>query len=272
MKSNKKKIALFAFGIILILTAIGFAVDEYFDRQEEQQKHQTYAQLIPLIGLEANDGFETKVDKVRSFLFEHTQFDMSPEFYALWGNHPVIAERIKAHAKGLNDNRAPLECSARSGVLESIYQTLGYKTRSVSVYKHAPNYPSHTFSEVQNPQTKEWHVQDTQNDLFWRMKDSKKRASIHDLIKHDKSAYTPCRTNQHCIEWNTENREGEKPELLEKYYDSASIIDHNNNSRPFLVNAKRFDLNTPVKIDEKESMTYCNYRRKNCRDEIIIFD
>ncbi len=269
---TKKKITLTALTVLIILTAIGFAVDEYFDHQEEQQKHQTYAQIIPLIGLEDTDTFETKADKVRSFLFEHTQFDMSPEFYELWGNHPAIADKIIAHAKGINDKRAPLECSSRSGILESIYQTLGYKTRSVSAYKHTAQYSSHTFSEVQNPQTKEWHVQDTQNDLFWRMKDSGKRASIHDLIKHDKSAYTPCRTNQLCIEWNTENREKETPEKLEGYYDSASIIDHNNNSRPFLVNAKRFDLNKPVEINGKSPMTYCDYRAKNCRDEIIIFD
>ena len=183
-----------------------------------------------------------------------------------------MSKKIIAHAKGQSDKRAPLECSARSGALESIYQTLGYNTRSVSAYKHKQNYPSHTFSEVQNPQTGEWHVQDVQRDQFWRMKESGKRASIHDLIKHDKSAYIPCRSNQECITWETLSRENETPAELEKYYDSASIIDRKNKRRPFLVNAQRFDLNAPVEIKGKGLMTYCEYRDKNCRDKIIVFD
>jgi len=257
---------------MLAFTAIGFGVDEYQDQQEEQQKHQAYAQIIPLIGLKENDSFETKADKVRSFLFEHTEYSSGPEFHAIWGDHPAIAERIIAHATRKNNKRAPLECSSRSGTLESIYQTLGYKTRSVSVYHYAPNYPSHTFTEVQNPETKEWHIQDTQNDLFWRMKDSGKRASAHDIIKYDKPDYEPCHTSQHCIDWDAENREKVKPSELEKYHDSASIIDRNNGSRPFIVDASRFDLNAPVKIDGKEPMTYCKYRAKNCRDKVMIFN
>ena len=268
----KNKTALIALLLLLIINAVGFAVDEYLDRHEDQQKHQAYAQIIPLIDLKKTDTFEAKADKVRAFLFEHTEYSSGPEFHAIWGNPQAITQRIIAHATGENDKRAPLECSSRSGILESIYQTLGYKTRSVSVYHYAPNYPSHTFTEVQNPKTKEWHIQDTQNDLFWRMKSTGKRASTHDIIKYDKPDYQPCRTSQLCIDWDLENREKVKPSELEKYHDSASIIDRNNGSRPFIVDASRFDLNSPVKINGKEPMTYCKYRAKNCRDEVIIFN
>lgn len=268
----KNKKTLFAIAAVLILTAVGFAIDEYLDYQENQQKHQAYAQIIPLIDLKESDDFETTVDKVRGFLFEHTVYSGGSDFHDIWGNHPAIAQRIIAHATGENDKRAPLECSSRSGALESIYQTLGYKIRSVSVYQHAPNYPSHTFTEVQNPKTKEWHVQDPQNDLFWRIKETGKRASTHDIIKYSKPDYQPCRTNQHCIDWDTQNREKVSPSNLEKYHDSASIIDRNDGSRPFIVDAARFDLNAPVEINGKEPMTYCVYREKNCRDEIIIYN
>lgn len=273
MKILKNKITLYGIALMIAFTVIGFAIDEYSSHQEEQKKHQAYAQIIPLIELKETDDFETTVDKVRSFLFEHTQFDMSPDFYELWGNHHAIAYRIIAHAKGENNKRAPLECSSRSGILESIIQTLGYKTRSISTYMYSDHYPSHTFSEVQNPETKKWHVQDVQHDQFWRMKNTGARASIHDLIKNYKSTYIPCRTKTHCITWDKLSRENETPHKLEAYYDSASIIDRNNNSRPFLVNAKRFDLNTPLKIKNKdEPMTYCEYRKKDCRDEIIIYN
>ena len=246
-----------------------YAADEYKDYRVGQIKHEAYAEIIPLIGLSDDDDFFTTVDKIRLFLFENSVYSDGEDFHKIWGQHTLIAKHIIASADGTAGKRAPLECSSRSGVLESILITLGYKVRSIAVYAYGENYNSHTFTEVQDPKTGKWHTQDVQFNIYWKMKETGERASIYELVQHDVSNYIPCRTPDQC-HWDLPNREGSFAKNMPEKFGLASIKDYQRGKRPLVVNTKRFDLNTPQKVGE-QSLTYCDWIPKNCREEITKF-
>ena len=223
-----------------------------------------------MIDIKEADDFDTTVDKIRLFLFQHTQYSEGEEFHKIWGDHNAIAKRIIAHADGTSEKRAPLECSSRSGVLENILVILGYPVRSVAVYADQENFISHTFSEVQNPETGKWQVHDVQFNVSWVLKNNGERASINDLIQYGFKEYEPCRTKDNCG-WDLPNREGSFAKDLKEHLGLASVKDSQRKTRDLIVNTSRFDLNKPQKVGSKE-LTYCTYIAKNCRKKIIKYD
>ncbi len=268
MKHKKIYITLI---IILSLPLSIIAINECKDWIRNNQKQKNYAKIIPLIGLSENDSFEHTADKVRQFLFEHTKYSEGKEFHDIWGNDPLIAQRIIERANAPDKHsRVPLECSSRSNIFESIMITLGYNARSITAHQYSSDYYSHTFSEIQNPETGQWHVQDVQYNTYWRLiNENGKRASINDLISNEYHMYEPCIAPNKCG-WNMRNRENNTPTAFVKYLDLASIKDYQRSRRPLIVNTNRFDLNKPQKVGE-EMLTYCKYRAKNCRDDIIKY-
>lgn len=266
MKKFTGLILLFLF--VAVCGAITY--DNYNDRLEEEAKIAVYAPLLDHVNIHEGQTFDQKVDTIRLFLFETTEYSDGPEFKKIWNDHPAIAERINAYVSGEEETRAPLECSARSGVMERMLMHLGYNIRSVSIYKHAKQgYVSHTFLEVQHPETQKWQVQDVQYNLFWRMKEDGRRASIVDLVKYSFEDYEPCITEDLCG-WDLPNREGNLAKKLKGHLGLASIIDRHRDERPLYVNMSRFNLDEARPVGDKK-LTYCQYRRKNCREEIIRF-
>lgn len=257
-------------GIVLIcaLSIIAFTGDAYLDKREDRQKHQAYAQLIPLIGIEAGDNLNVQADKIRLFIFTHTRFGEGDAFRQIWGDHETIAARIAAAAQG-EAKPPPLECSSRSGAMESLLITLGYEVRSVSVYGYKPGFPAHSFLEVRAPGSDEWQVQDPQFNVFWRDKKTGERLGIRDLVAQDFSRYEPCITPDQCG-WNLPNREGHDPRQLRERFGLASVKDYQRGRRPLFVNTTRFPLEQPLEV-EGENLTYCDYLEKNCRDTITLF-
>ena len=265
----KRKHIITVLCLILLAAAGGFGLDAYFDHQEEKEKLEAYARIIPYISLQPDDTFEEKVDKVRLFLFKHTEYSEAEDFHAIWENHPLIAQKLIDHATGKSNTPAPLECSARSNALENILINLGYDVRSITIHANVEDYDSHTFTEVRNPKTGAWHTQDVQFNIYWRMKEDGRRASIADLIQHDFDAYEPCRTPENCG-WDLPNKEGSLAEGLKIYLGLASIRDYQRGKRPLHVNTARFDLSQPQKVGDK-MLTYCDFRAKNCREQIIRY-
>ncbi len=256
--------------LLILLIALGLGGKHYQDQTKKQAKYKAYATLIPLIGISDEDTFQTKTDKVRSFVFEHTRLSIDSDFREIWGNHKIIAQKIREHAQGKTTKRVPLECSSRSGIFENILFSLGHSVRSVSVFRHDRTYAGHAFSDVLNPKTGKWEAHDPQYNVFWRMKKDHKRLGIEDLIKYNFSVYEPCHTNGECG-WALSTREGQDIEDIKKFLGIAAIKDHVNNNRPLYVNLERFPFDSSWNINGQE-MTFCERYKKYCRQDIIFYD
>lgn len=265
----KKRIFIGLVLLVIILTGGGIIIDHNLDLQEKQAKYDAYAALLPLAKVNQDTPFFEAADRIRQFVFANTQFGEGEDFRKIWGDHIEIARRINQFVQGHDNAPPPLECSARSTVMESMLIALGYRVRSVSVYNYGPDYDSHRFLEVQNPKSGQWHAQDPQFNIFWRSIDTKERLGIRDLIAMPYSDYEPCITDQWCG-WDLPNREDNYAIDVKEKFDLASVKDYQAGKRPLFVNTQRFKLKEPQMVDGS-LQNYCDWIPKNCRDNIYKF-
>lgn len=262
------KILIILVSIVTVILA-AFTIDIYFDNKEIQDRQEAYAKLIPQIHIEKSDTVYNHADKIRTFVFNNTIFGEGKEFRKIWGNHKEISDKIYSYASKQSKKPPPLECSARTSVMENLLQILGYDTRSIDVHAFGEDYESHSFLEVKDPKTGKWHAQDPQFNVYWRDRLTKERLGIRDLVERSQDSYEPCQNNTNCG-WTLQNREGHDLLDLKKRFGLAVAIDRKHGKRPLFVNKERFDLNTPQKVGDK-NLTYCEYRNKNCKDKIFKF-
>lgn len=259
-------------GGVAVVVASGIAgADAYQDYRQEQQDRQAIAALVAQMEIPLTHGFHAVADYVRSYVWMHSKYQIDEEFYAHWGDTPVILAKIMAHARGDTDKRPHMECSSRSGITSMVLAYPGYRVRSVDIYKHASEYPAHSFIEVQNPETGAWEIQDTDFNMFWRRVADGRRVGIAEIVAADKlSAFEPCLDDAHCG-WAVETRLGKSMANMRDRYGLAVVIDRVADERPLYVNRARFDWDTPVRINGHGALTYCAYRSKNCRGPIRFF-
>lgn len=267
--SKKKKTSIAV--IVAILVTIGFTVENHLDQLEDIRNREAYAKLLPLAEIPADADFHQTVDAVRQFINQNSEHNIDEEFYAHWHKHDIIAEKILNHAQNNQKFSIPhLECSSRSFVMESMLQALGYRTRSVDVYEPDPDYPSHTFLDVQDPETHQWHIQDPDYDIFWRNIDTGKRISSIELAKSSLDNIEPCTSVERCG-WHVKSREGKKAKVLKKYAGLVVVRDGEIGQRDLFTNAERFSLETPQPVNNQKPLAYCDYRDKNCKGKITVF-
>lgn len=259
----------------LLLTAIlaiaaGFGGKEGYKHWTRYQTQEAYAEILPYTGVSEEQDFDAQMDTLRTFINTHSMHEIDAEFKSYWRDSQEIARRMLPIAKGETDKKLHMECSTRSGMMGAFTKELGYRTRSVMVYGLKDNILlSHTFLEVQNPETQKWQVQDPDLDLYYKIKRQQMRASIEDLVKADFKNIIPCNSAGQCG-WNIKSREGIPATKVQKYLGLASINDYQADHRPLINNTKRFDLNNPVHHHDTD-LPYCAHLKKNCRDEIIKF-
>ena len=213
--------------------------------------------------------FHGQVDAVRNFIWSHSKHDIDADFKSHWGNTPLIVEKMMAHAAGARAVPPSLECSARSGLMEQALSSLGYRVRSVNVYKHDSAFYSHTFLEVLNPQTKTWEAQDPDYNIFWADKTGK-RIGIQEIIKAGPDNVMPCLAPGNCG-WNVMAADGRGIGRKRDFFGMAVIIDRTAGTRDLFANKALFPLDAPVTRPDGTRMTYCAYRAKDCRGEITVY-
>jgi hypothetical protein len=254
----------------VLLIAVGFCGAEGYKQWKRYKTQELYTEILPYTGVAKAQGFDAQMDSLRIFVNTHSVHEIDAEFKSYWRAPDEIARRMLAIAKGDTDKKLHMECSTRSGMMGAFTKALGYRTRSVMVYGLKDNILlSHTFLEVQDPETQKWQVQHPDLDLVYTVKGRKDRASIEDLIKAEIKDITPCNASGACG-WDIKNREGTPAKKVQKYLGLASINDYQVKNRPLLVNTKRFDLDKPVHHQDKDA-PYCTHLKKNCRDEVVKF-
>lgn len=252
------------------LTALGFAIDEGLDYWKKRQNQAAYEAILPYTKVADAASFDAEMDALRSFVNTHSLHKIDALFKSYWRDSREIARRTLAYAKGETTEKPHLECSTRSGMMGSFTKALGYRTRSVSVYGVQDGLLlSHTFLEIQNPETQQWQVQDPDLDLYYKVAATGARASIHDLIAQEIEDIIPCNSSGACG-WDIVSPEDFPATKMHKYMGLASVNDYQVKDRPLLVNTRRFDLDKPVTY-RKADAPYCQHLEKNCRDEIIKF-
>ncbi|MCD8520491.1 MAG: hypothetical protein LRY76_06590 [Alphaproteobacteria bacterium] len=259
----------------LLLTATlaisaGFGAKEGYKHWKRYQTQKIYAEILTFTGVKNAQNFDEQMDVLRIFVNTNSAHKIDAEFKSYWRDPAEIGRRMLPIAKGESDKKLHLECSTRSGMMGSFTKIMGYRTRSVSVYGVLDGLLlSHTFIEIQNPETEKWQVQDPDLDLYYTVNASGERASAEDLIRNEIEDITPCNSSGACG-WDIVSPEDFPATKMHKYMGLASINDYQVKDRPLLVNTKRFDLSTPVTY-RKTDAPYCRHLEKNCRDEIVKF-
>lgn len=266
---NSRRTLILVGCMLLTLSAAAFATDEYIDYIEDQEEQREYDRLLPHINITDEDDFITRADKVRTFVNDNSTHNISAEFYKHWGKPDVIVPKMLSYIQKRTDKKVHLECSSRTEMALNLYEALGYRARAVVIHEYAYDYPSHTFLEVQNPDTKKWHAQDPDFNVYWEIIKTGERASAKDLIRLPQDEYHPCIAGQ--CDWELENAQGMPIQITRPYFGLASIVDYKTGERPLLVNQARFKMDTPQEIEDGTVQTYCEYRAKNCRQDIVVF-
>lgn len=268
----KRKTWILAGVLITLLTGAAASIDTFLDYRKEREKRDPYVALIPLINFPENADFYQIVDTVREFVNSnsiHMTSDDDPEFFNIWGNNPAIAAKMASSAKGENDAPVHLECSSRSAIMRMILEALDIRVRTIALYAHRKDYHSHVFIEVQDKETKDWHIQDPGYDLFWQDSDTKKRMSVIDIVDQGTDNITPCHTPRDCRwGWHNKGAQG-APRVLKAFFGLAVIKDKVENTRDLYYNNDTFPLNEPQEVIGKGIVTFCEFEDKNCRGKIV---
>ena len=268
---KKKTWILAGLGIALI-TIIGASVDTYHDYRQERQKQAHYEALIPLIDIPKNANTTETADIVREFINSnsiHMVSDDDPKFFGIWGNDEAISQKIAAFSKDNTIAPVHLECSSRSAIMRMILEALDIRVRTIVLYTHRKDFYSHVFLEVQDKETKDWHIQDPGYDLFWQDSNTQKRLSTIDIVDQGTNNVLPCHTPEDCRwGWHNKGSQG-NPGGLKRYFGLAVIKDKIEDTRDLYYNDSTFPLNEPQEVSGKGNLTFCEFEDKNCRGKIV---
>ena len=217
--------------------------------------------IITVLDLGATRDFHQQLDKVRTFINDHSQHKIDTAFWDLVEHPDAFAERLIAHFHDASVEPVHMECSTPSKLMASILSGAGLETRLVSIYDTNSDLRSHTFLEVINPETKEWETQDPDYDIYWVTKGSNQRVSVVETAT-DIDAVEPC--GRIACGWNIRSRERKKTEKLRSYFDIISI---KGISRPgnYALYTARADITKVFSIGKKRG-TFCQIETDRCND------
>jgi hypothetical protein len=268
---RNRRVMIVLFGAALI-AALAVAALSFRDYRKEHAARAAIAEMIGAMSLPPEAaGFHARADAVRDFIWRNSAHLIDAEFRAHWGNTPVIVAKMLAYQAGRTAHAPPLECSSRTALMERALQALGYRTRSVDVYKYGPAFFSHSFLEALNPETNAWEVYDPDYDIFWTDKAGTKRIGIQDIIAApDLDQVRPCLSENMCG-WDIAALDGRGVGAKRPYFGLAVVIDRRSRERPLFVNQARFPLPQPVTRPDGKQMTYCQYRPKDCKGKIVLY-
>jgi hypothetical protein len=264
-----RRFLVFLLCFALLAAAAAGAAAKYRSYKKEKRIDALAGELTALAGIKPEMGFHEKADAVRAFIQKNSRHDINAEFKKNWRDEPKMMGLLAAHARKPGEKPPPMECSTRSAALVRMMRRLGYQAHSVAVYKlplfkGEKDLLSHTFTEVLNPETKHWEVQDPDLNLFWRFKKDGSRAGAEDLLSHPLAEVEPCSAPDQC---GYQVPQGDK---AASYMNVMSIRDADNGKRPLIVNASRFDLDKPFLV-KGAPVKFCDYIEKDCRQEIRIY-
>jgi hypothetical protein len=194
------------------------------DQREEQRFDDMLEEVIGLMMLPEQLKPEERFDAVRQFIHRNSRHSNDAEFRKLLGKMDLMAEGMIAYATGHRTEPIHLLCGARSNLMASVLQKLGYETRIIALFDtDDKELRSHTFLEVMNPKTGRWETQDPDFDLYWTDKRSGVRVSLAEAAE-DLSNLEPCHRSDVCG-WELNDSEGKSASDLRDLLDIVCFTD-----------------------------------------------
>lgn len=252
---------------LLLLLASGF----WLARKEfsQQEKDKLYAQQLDEIVAAAHlkDDFHSRVDTLMSYINKNSRHDINEEFYANWRDKTKIAGEFLSYVHGNRETLPPMECSTRASLMGALLESLGYKIRSVSLAHQngIPEIYNHEIIDVYNPVDHKWESYDPDYNVYWKNTVTAQRSSILDAAI-DLKQHTPCNAKK--CGWDIASREGMNAAALEDFTSYITIIDRNAGKR---ITYYRKDIDKDaVLTSNNRAGTFCQLRKKNCRDGFYV--
>lgn len=207
-----------------------------------------------------------RIDFVRKWVYENSihRIDAQHREYAF--NTPrVISMLWNTHIS--KQDYAHLSCGPRAMAMKRILDSLGVKSRVISVFTdNNPQVNSHTFLEVLNTETERWELQDPDFNIYYIDTESKKRIATSRLIWGDLDNVTPISTNKKG--WKDNNVQ----HLKQDYFEAMIYMNHLRTEKTeksvILLNTDRFNA---AKVFEKNNnMTFYEFADRHYGKPIFV--
>lgn len=262
-RTKRRRIAAAVAGLAVIAGAAWLTVDRFRERREAELYDRNIGEMLTLAALPQQGPFDDRIDRIRSFINDHSRHLMDGEFYAMHGDRGgnSYLEKIIAHAKGETSDPAHMDCSTRSIVMRNLLMRLGYEVRILSVFDTADTSKSHTFLDVKDPATGKWQTQDPDFDLYWVSTRTGERVSLAEQ-SGDLAAIVPC-SPSHCG-WDNRGRDGQRATLVRKWLDIVTVTRKESDTWYGLY-TPRADLSAQFHKNGR-SGTFCEVQDKRCKD------
>ena len=253
-------------GIAALALLIGVPLAIYtakavLDWRNETQLNARVEDIITLMDIPDGADFHQTVDRVRTFINDHSQDKIDAAFHAMNGDGVAFADGVIAHARDRSRERVHMECATRANLTGRVLRRLGYETRTVALFKTKGRFASHSFLDVLNPDPKRWETLDAAYDLYWLSKSSGNRVSLAETAG-DLDKLMPCGRNS--CGWDVVSRDGHRPRSLIPLLDILSVTDKEDDLR-YSVYTPRANLEQILAFGGR-SGTYCEVFAKRCRD------
>lgn len=261
MPSRRLRIFGIAAALLIAVPLALHAANAMRDWRTEKRLANRDAEIIALMNVPDGADFHQTVDRVRTFINDHSQDKVDAAFHAMNGDGVAFADGVIAHARDPSRERVHMECSTRANLTGRVLRRLGYETRTIALFKTKGRYASHSFLDVLNPDTKRWETLDADYDLYWKSLSTDGRVSLAEAAGN-LDDLVPC-GRERCG-WDLVSRDDNKPKSLVDKLDILSVTSKENDVR-YSVYTPRADLDRIFAIDG-ESGTYCQVFAKRCRD------
>jgi len=226
------------------------------------------ARLYEMIPAREEKDFHTRIDGIRSYIYEHSVHLIDKEFYSYWHDIAHLMKRIRLHALDPEQNRPPhTECTTRAALMYWILKQAGIRSRIIVVYAGDDITDSHAFLEVYNPESEKWEIQDPDYNIYWALADSGARASTEDLLSHHPITenFQICKSVSECAD------DGRIRERLVQFFDVAAIVDTDQDSIQLMGNTNRIPANHVI-LHGMPDLAYCALFKGNCYNDIIFYN
>ena len=255
-RNNIRKLFIYGFVFLVLLVGVGLyrmSVNPNLD--------------LIIKNISAPENFVLTVDNIREYVNKNSVNIIDDDFWSYKSDHERVAGMMIDHESGLSTYKPHLECSARASLFKTLLKRMGYKSRVVYVWTHLDEFPSHTFLEVFNNETKKWEVSDADYNLYYEDISTKQRLSVNDLLRLDQSMYHPCGKDTGCG-WDIQTKGNDPANNLKKYMALASYSD--DDGRITVVNVNRFSLEKPALL-KGENRRFCDVFSKFCSARMIEY-
>ncbi len=179
----------------------------------------------------------------------------------------AFEKKVFSYSKGELEKKPHLECSTRSILLTDLYRELGYKARKILLVKRGDNFLEHIVTEVLNPLTKQYEIQDPSYDVHLKSLSTNHKLSIHEAIQLSENDFVPCNINNDCS-WGIVSPDKKSAAKNIKPYFDLSYTNWNNKKQGQLIfNSKKFSP-YDLFLNGGVEMSYCDKRPQHCKKKI----